>query len=368
MNGRPRFRGGFGMRLLGAQVLVLLAGAVTTWVVAAVVGPGVFRDHLHRAGVSHTASETLHVERAFTSSLAIATSIALVAATGTALVVTWYFSRRVQRSIEQVSTAAAHVAAGQYDIRLSDPGLGRDFAVLAATSNTLAMRLEATETTRRRMLADLAHEMRTPLATVDAHLEALEDGVRSLDEDTLGVIRQSTRRLRRLAEDISAVSGAEEGTLGIARQPVAAADLARRAAQASHDRFASAEVTLETDLDTDVEVLVDPDRIGQVLTNLLDNALRHTPRGGTVRITCSRRSPWVEYVVTDTGSGIAPEHLSHVFDRFYRADAARTRTHGGSGIGLSIAKALVEAHDGEIDASSPGPGGGAAFTVRLRAI
>jgi signal transduction histidine kinase len=368
MSGRARRQSGFGARLLGAQALVLLAGAVTTWVVAAIVGPAIFREHLRRAGVSHTASEAGHVERAFTSSLAISISIALIAATAAALAVTWYFSRRVQRSVAQVAAAAEHVAAGQYDARVSDPGLGREFAILAETSNTLAERLEATETSRRRMLADLAHEMRTPLATVDAHLEAIEDGIRTLDEDTLGVIRLSTQRLRRLAEDISAVSRAEEGTLDIARQPVAASDLAQDSAQTSADRFATAGITLETELKTDAQVLVDPDRIGQVLTNLLDNALRHTPDGGTVRIACSARGPWVELVVTDTGDGIAPEHLSHVFDRFYRSDAARTRERGGSGIGLSIARALVQAHGGEITAASAGPGLGAQFTVRLPSV
>ena len=368
MSGRERLWSGFGVRLLGAQALVLLAGAVTTWIVAAIVGPAIFRDHLHRAGVSHTAAEERHVEVAFTSSLAISISIALIAATVAALAVTWYFSRRVQHSIEQVSAAAAQVAAGQYGARVNDPGLGREFAVLAATSNTLAERLKATESTRRQMLADLAHEMRTPLATVDAHLEAVEDGIRTLDDDTLEVIRLSTQRLRRLAEDISAVSGAEEGTLVVAREPIAAADLARAAAQTAADRFATAGITLETEVTTSARILVDPDRIGQVLTNLLDNALRHTPAGGTVRIVCSVCGPWVEYVVSDTGDGIAPEHLSHLFDRFYRADTARARAHGGSGIGLSIAKALVVAHGGEIAAASPGRGLGAEFTVRLRPI
>ncbi len=368
MNGQKRRRSGFGARLLGAQALVLLAGAATTWVVAAIVGPAIFRDHLQRAGVSHTSTEAGHVERAFNSSLAISISIALLAATITALVVTWYFSRQVQRSVAQLATAAEHVAAGQYDAHVNDPGLGREFAVLAATSNTLARRLEATETTRRRMLADLAHEMRTPLATVDAHLEAIEDGVRTLDDDTLSVIRLSTQRLRRLAEDISAVSRAEEGTLEIEREMISASALVSAAARAADGRFAAAGITFETDLQTDARIVVDADRIGQVLTNLLDNAFRHTPAGGTVRIACSLRGPWVEYSVADTGDGIAPEHLNHVFDRFYRADDARTRAHGGSGIGLSIAKALVRAHGGEIAASSGGPGLGAELTVRLPAV
>ncbi len=368
MSKREPFRTGFGARLLGAQALVLLAGAVTTWVVAAIIGPGIFRDHLHLAGISRNASETRYVESAFTSSLAYSISIAVIAATLAALGVTWYFSHRVQRSIAQVATASAHLAAGQYEARVTDPGLGREFAVLAATSNALAKRLQATETTRRRMMADLAHEMRTPLATVEAHLEAVEDGVRTLDEDTVGVIRLSTHRLSRLAEDISAISRAEEGTLDLTRGPITASAIAHSAAQTAADRFTAAGLALETQLDTNAQLLGDPDRIGQVLTNLLDNALRHTPPGGTVRITCSLQRDWVQYVVTDNGHGIAPEHLNHVFERFYRSDPARTRAHAGSGIGLSIAKAIVEAHGGQITATSNGPGQGAEFTVRLPAI
>lgn len=365
---RPaRLRSGFGARLLLAQALVLVAGAVTTWIVASNVGPRIFSDHLTQAGVRRTAAETQHVEEAFFAALVISISIALLTATITALAVTWYLARRVQLSVGQVALAASHVAAGHYDSRVTDPGLGHEFAILATTSNTMAERLQTTETTRRRMLADLAHEMRTPLATVEAHLEAVEDGVRALDDDTLGVISLSTQRLRRLAEDISALSRAEEGTLDIARRRIGAATLAQAAAQIAEDRFAAAGVSLETGLGTDAQITVDPDRIGQVLGNLLDNALRHTPPGGSVRITCSLRGQWVEFLVSDTGHGIAPEHLSRVFDRFYRPDTARSRANGGSGIGLSIAKALVEAHGGEITASSLGHDRGAAFRVRLPA-
>ncbi len=360
-----RIRSGFGARLLLAQALVLVAGAVTTWTVASTVGPQIFADHLSEAGVRSTAAETQHVEEAFFAALVISISIALFIATLTALAVTWYLSRRVQLSVGQVATAASHVAAGHYDSRVSDPGLGYEFATLASTSNTMAERLHTTETTRRRMLADLAHEMRTPLATVEAHLEAVEDGVRTLDDDTLGVITLSTRRLRRLAEDISVLSHAEEGTLDINRERIVAGSLALTAAQIAEDGFAAAGVSLDTAVRTDAQITVDPDRIGQVLSNLLDNALRHTSPGGSVRVSCSLQGPWLEYLVSDTGHGIAPEHLSRVFDRFYRPDTARSRAHGGSGIGLSIAKALVEAHGGEISASSPGPGRGAAFRVWL---
>lgn len=367
MTGRERRGSGFGVRLLAAQALVLLAGAVTTWVVASLLGPGLFRGHLRRAGVMHTSSEAGHVEQAFDAALLISISIALVAATAAALTVTWYFSRRVQRSISQVATSAAEVAGGRYSTRVTDPGLGREFAVLAATSNALADRLQATETMRRRMLGDLAHELRTPLATIDAHLEAIEDGVRPADQETIEVIRLSTERLRRLAEDVSSVSRAEEGGLDIVRRPILAATVARGAAETALDRFSAANVELTTRLDTEASVLGDPDRLGQVVGNLLDNALRHTPAAGTVQLSCTSAGGWVEYVVSDTGGGIAPEHLAHVFDRFYRADTARDRGRGGSGIGLSIAKALVEAHDGSITATSDGEGRGATFTVRIPA-
>lgn len=316
MSDPGRGRWGFASRLLATQALVLVAGAVTTWFVASIVGPSIFRDHLHRTGVSHTSTEGKHVEVAFRSALLISISVALVAATITALVVTWYFTRRVKRSISQVASAASEVAAGRYDDRVADPGLGAEFATLTDSYNSLAQRLGKVEAIRRRMLADLAHEMRTPLATVDAHLEAVEDGVRALDEDTLKVIRLSTRRLNRLAEDIAAVSQAEEGTLDIHPQVVPASALAGAAAVGAQDRFTAKGVRLDTHLDTHDPVLADADRIGQVLGNLLDNALRHTPPGASVTLSCHREGRWVEFAVTDSGEGIAPEHLAHVFDRF----------------------------------------------------
>lgn len=363
-----RVRSRFAARLLIAQALVLIAGALTTWLVASVVGPSIFHDHLSQAGLGHTATEAQHVEEAFASALLLSIALALLTSVLAALAVSWYFSRRVQRSISSVADAARQIAAGQFGARVPDPGLGGEFTTLAATYNQLADRLEATEETRRRMLSDLAHEMRTPLATVDAHLEAVEDGVRELDSDTLRVIRVSTRRLRRLAEDMTAISRAEEGNLDVTLRTVDAAALASAAADNGRDLFTAKGVHLETNKETPDHVRVDPERMGQVLGNLLDNALRHTPSGGTVTLSCRRNGRWVEYAVTDTGEGVAAEHLPHLFDRFYRVDSARDRNHGGSGIGLAIAKALVEAHGGGISATSPGPGAGSTFTVRLPVV
>ncbi len=362
-------RGSFAGRLLAAQALVLVAGAVTTWVVATVVGPSIFHDHLVRAGLGHSPEEAGHIEEAFVSSLLIALGVASLLAVGAALVVSWYFGIRVRRSIRPVTRAAAQISAGSYDARVPDPGLGEEFTDLAHGFNALAERLGATETTRRRMLADLAHEMRTPLATIGAHLEAVEDGVREMDDGTMEVLNSSTQRLRRLAEDIAAVSAAEELTLPLRRRRVEVSSLLTETVDAFSERYAARDVNLVLDPRSDelggATVWVDRDRIGQVLTNLLDNALRHTPPGGEVTLTSRYEiDQWVVQV-RDTGEGIAAEHLDHLFDRFYRIDPSRTRGSGGSGIGLAIARAIVRAHGGSIRATSPGPGQGTSVTFRV---
>lgn len=360
-------RAGFATRLLIAQSLVLVAGASTSWLVAAAVGPGIFSDHLHRAGVSHTAAETRHVEEAFGSAMVASLVVALVVSLAVALAVTWFFTRRVQRSIHAVTQTAAQIADGGYRTRVLAPRLGTEFDMLASTINRLAERLEDVEQTRRRMLSDLAHEMRTPLATIEAHLEAIEDGVRKADPETLTVLRTSTDRLDRLAHDIGAVSRAEEGQLDINLQPVRAADIANSAIEAARIDAEHQGVSLAAAVQTRAdEVLVDPERIAQVMGNLLDNAIRHSVAGSVVTVSCRRtETGWIELNVVDSGEGIAAEHIGHVFDRFYRADTARNRAQGGSGIGLTITRALVEAHGGHITAASPGPGKGARFTVHL---
>lgn len=362
----PRSPGpGFATRLLLAQSLVLVAGALTTWLVAATVGPGIFHEHLVRAGVADVPTEVQHAEEAFASALLISLLVALVAAAVMALAVTWYFSRRMQRAIAAVADAGAEIAAGRYTARVPRPGLGREFDQLTMTFSQLAQRLNRAETIRRRMLADLAHEMRTPLATLDAHIEALEDGVRTLDETTLSIMRSSTQRLSRLAQDINAVSQAQEGNIEIQRQLLNADDLIRSATQAAQAGYLAKGVTLIQGAPTHTEVSADPSRIAQVLANLLDNALRHTPAGGTVTLTARKIDRWVEFTLQDSGEGIEAAHLPQIFERFYQADTSRSAARGGSGIGLTISKALVEAHGGRISAHSDGPGTGATFTVRL---
>jgi two-component system sensor histidine kinase BaeS len=361
-----RTRIGLAGRLFAAQVLVVLAGWITLAVVAAAIGPVIFHDHLLRTAGHVTADTTRHIEQAYTSASAVSLGVALLAALGAAVAASAYLARRVASPIAQLAAAAADVAEGRYATRVVTPGLGTEFDTLAGAFNAMAARLDAAEATRRRLLADLGHEMRTPLATIEAYLEAAEDGVAVDDEDAVTVLRAQTGRLRRLAEDIAAVSRAEEHQLDLRPAPVTPGDLVATAVAAARPRYAAKGVVLDEWVSGDAPTVVaDPQRIGQVLGNLLDNALRHTPPGGQVQVTAIRDGPDAQISVADTGEGIPADHLPHVFERFYRGDAARNPAHAGSGIGLTIVRTVVTGHGGRVTAHSAGAGAGATFTVTL---
>ncbi|MGY4712274.1 sensor histidine kinase [Mycolicibacterium sp. CBM1] len=359
---------GLSTRLLLAQLLVLVAGALTTAVVAMLVGPPLFREHLHRAGVPTDSHEQFHAEQAYTYATAISVGVAIAAAALTAIAVTWYAGRRLRRSLSEVSTAAARIADGRFEARVSPPNLGADFDALAGAFNAMAARLQDVEATRRRLLGDLAHEVRTPVSVLEAYLEAVEDGVKNVDAESISVMRDQARRLVRLSEDLNALTQAEEGPT-ISGGWAATEAFVGRALTAVADRAAVGGVSLHSSLDPAARRLwIDADRFGQVLGNLLDNALRHTPPGGRIDVDVVARGAATVITVADTGEGIAAEHLPHVFERFYRVDSARGRTRGGSGIGLAIAKALVEAHNGRIAVGSAGAGAGTVFTIELPSV
>lgn len=357
---------GFGMRrrLLLAQALVLLAGGVTTWVVALVVGPPLFREHLNQAGLSHDANDQFHAEQAYQHATALSVTVAITVAALTAFVVTAYLSRRLQRSITEVSAAASAVAEGRYDIRVASPQLGDEFDELAAAFNRMAQRLQSVESTRRQLFSDLAHEIRTPVSVLEAYLEAVEDGVKALDPPTIAMLREQTGRLVRFAADAAALAQAEDAHAAITPGWVDVGELVAAVSAAAADRYAAKNVTLRTHT-SGGRLWADRQRLMQVLGNLLDNALRHTPSGGQVTVTAARAGAEAVVTVTDDGEGIAAVHLPHLFERFYRADSARDRERGGSGIGLAIVKALTEAHGGHVSVASRGPGQGTTFTVAV---
>jgi signal transduction histidine kinase len=362
---RPRRGTGIRLRLLGANLAVVIAGIATTIAVAAFVGPPMFRRLMDQA-VQPGANGKHPYELAFRDATAMSVGIALGVSALTALTLSWYLSRRVHRSATALSDAASAVAGGHYDIRVPPPRLGKEFDAVAAAFNTMAQQLGVVDDTRRQMLADLAHEIRTPVAVLDAYMEALEDGVRHLDQDTIATLRDQTRRLTRFSVDVNALAAAERRMTSIDSQWVSPNALIDTAVAAFEPRYGAKGVDLTFRVADDLPTLwADYERLGQVLGNLLDNALRHTQPGGRVDVTATAVDDELLIAISDTGAGVAREHLPRLFDRFYRADAARDRQHGGAGIGLSIAKALVDAHGGHIQAHSEGHGTGTTFTVTL---
>ncbi len=355
-----------------AQGLVLLAGVLTAALVAALAGPPIFHSHLLEAGQAPDPAQLDHIEEAYVSASTIALGTALAIALTAAGFVTWYIARRMTRPLEQLAAVARRLSDGDYAARAPRFGAGPEISALTTTINDVAARLQTTEDTRRRLLADLAHELRTPLATIGAYLDGLDDGVTAWTPQTSRVLRDQAERLGRLAEDLAEVSRAEEGHLGLDLAPTRVSELVSASAQGVQAGYAAQGVQLRVlgpaDDGGDVAaavVTVDRDRILQVLTNLLTNALRHTPAGATVTVGAAVTSRAVTITVTDPGEGISPEALPHVFERFYRADAARDRQSGGSGIGLTIARAIAVAHGGTLEAASGGPGLGATFTLTL---
>ena len=352
-------------RLLISQIGVLVAMAVTMVVVAAIAGPALFEAHLQEAG--HPSPEVLeHSVEAFNTAGLLALGMGLaIAATG-AIVISVLITRRLRRSLVDLGDAAVRISEGDYGLRVEGAD-SRELATLADSFNTMAERLAGVEGTRRRLLTDLAHEIRTPLASMEICVESLEDGAIDPGPEAWQILAGQIDRISRLADDLGQVSAAEEGRLNLQPRPCDLNLLVGEAVLAARDGFERKGVELGLQQHPGEALLADVDaaRIGQVLANLLSNALRHTPGGGRVEVSVVEDGDEVGIDVTDDGDGIAAEHLTRVFERFYRVDAARDREHGGTGVGLAISRAIARAHGGELSASSEGPGQGTTIVLRL---
>jgi signal transduction histidine kinase len=261
-------------------------------------------------------------------------------------------ARRMAAPVADVMEAADRVAGGDYTARVRVRGPG-EVERLARSFNQMTERLQANEAQRRGLLADVAHELRTPLSVIRGNVEGVLDGVYPPDEAHLGPVLEETVVMARLLDDLQTLSTAEAGVLRLHRERVAPASLAQDAVAAFQARAGSAGVTLDHRPAQEIpELDLDPVRIGEVLANLLSNAIRHTPGGGTVTVTVDPVPGGVAFAVSDTGPGIDPRDLPHVFDRF-----VKSADSGGAGLGLAIARSLVQAHGGRITAeSTPGRG------------
>lgn len=362
----PSRPGSLTTRLLISQVAVSLAMALTMIVVAVIAGPPLFEAHMREAG--HDSPEVLaHSEEAFNTAGTLALFIGLLIAATGAIVVSVLISRRLRRALDDLGDAAARISDGDYAQRVEEPD-SRELATLAGSFNTMATRLDSIETSRRRLLTDLAHEIRTPLASMEICVESLEDGAIEPGPEAWHILSSQIERISRLADDLGQVSAAEEGRLNLTLDTADPNVLAGDAVLAAREAYERKHVALLVDPAEGAPLVrVDRSRIAQVLANLLSNALRHTPGNGQVRVSVLAEQDAVSIQVTDTGDGIAAEHLPHVFERFYRADTARDRDSGGTGVGLAISRAIVRAHGGQLTADSAGQGRGAVLTLRLPA-
>lgn len=290
---------------------------------------------------------------------------AVLAASLAAMVVSALLSRSIVAPLRAMMSASQRIAEGHYDERVQAAGQD-ELGQLAQRFNQMAEQLEQVESMRRQLIGDVTHELRTPLTAIKGSMEGLIDGVLPAVPETFEQIRQEADRLSRLVDDLQELSRVEARAYPLDLKPVDVSALLGTLNKRLGFQFDEQGVALTLSLPPfPVRVHADEDRILQVLTNLVGNALQYTPSGGSVTLDVEVIGSTAQFSVKDTGLGIPAEHLTHIFDRFYRVDKSRSRARGGSGIGLTIARHLVEAHGGQIWAQSDGAGCGSVFFFTL---
>jgi signal transduction histidine kinase len=284
-------------------------------------------------------------------------------AAAVAMVLTFFLSQRIVAPVESLAKVAQSVARQDFSVR-AEVKSRDEVGELSRIFNSMIVDLSHTEELRRNLVADLAHELRTPVTNVRGYIEGVADGVMAPDTTTLGSMHDEVLLLSRLIDDLQDLALAESGKLPFQRQPCDLGGVAQRALAAVQQRAQARQITLQVDVPAELPFQADPERISQVLRNLLANAVEYTPRGGQVSLRAWDCGPEIQLAVRDTGPGIPAEDLPYIFERFYRVDKSRSRATGGVGLGLTIARRLVEAHGGNLSVRSE-PGEGTEFMVRL---
>ncbi|HEY3334990.1 MAG TPA: ATP-binding protein [Candidatus Limnocylindrales bacterium] len=351
-------------RLLAAFLVVVAAAIGTVAVAVLLIGPGYFAEAMgHLPGDPMGDAMAVATQAAFTDAMRQAITAATIIAVVTATVVSLAVAARIARPITRLARASRRIAAGHYAERVDaeEPG---ELGELATSFNEMAGSLEATERRRVQLVGDVAHELRTPLTTLDGYLEGLEDGVIQPSTETWQLLRAETARLTRMVSDLSELWRAEARQLPLRPTAVDVAEVAREVVARFAPGAEARGVTMTLHGGSAV-ASADRDRVSQILSNYLSNALRHAPDGSAITVATFVSPAAVEVSVADQGPGLTPDQLEAVFERFYRVDAARSRASGGSGIGLAIVRALADAMGGQAWAESEGPGRGATFHVEL---
>jgi histidine kinase len=362
-----------------SYVLVVLVGAIILITAASLSVPAAFERHMasmneimnNANAMGNNQQMQSELFSQYTTAVYEAVTYAALAALIAAILASFFISRQVVTPMLHMMSLSQRIAEGEYQERLALPGGQQadqtdELGQLALRFNQMADKLEKTETMRRQLIGDVTHELRTPLTAVKGYLEGLMDGVLPADPETYEQIHSEIDRLQRLVNDLQELSRVEAGAIQLNLAPVPPERLIERIQSTFGRQFEDKNIQLVTDVEPGLpNLFVDKDRIIQVLTNLAGNALQYTPNGGKVSISVRREKSEILFAVKDTGIGISTEQLTFIFNRFYRTDKSRNRASGGSGIGLTIAKALVQAHQGKIWAESNGEGKGSTFSFLI---
>ncbi len=367
------------LKVFLSYTLVVLVGLVVLATATSLSFPAAFDRHL--AGMSAMVSgqnllgdaEAMEQElfASYTASVNEALSLAAVAALIAAMVASFFISRQVVNPVQRMMKLSHRIAEGDYQDRLAiSPEASFDqldeLNQLALSFNQMAEKLDKTELMRRQLIGDVSHELRTPLTAIKGYMEGLIDGVLPADPEVFQKVNLEIDRLQRLVNDLQELSRVEGGEFQLNPVLVSPVSLIETVRGNLGQQFEDKGIELKIKVDQALpHILVDKDRILQVLTNLAGNALQYTPRGGIVTIRALQEKSEIVVSISDTGIGLTPEQLPLVFNRFYRTDKSRARASGGSGIGLTIAQALVKAHHGRIWAESRGEGKGSTFSFAL---
>jgi histidine kinase len=369
-----KIRRRLGYKFFISYVLVILIGIVVLITATEYIVPGAFDRHMaamtEMMGPSASRME-VDLYNNFQNAVNEALVFSAIAAFISAVIVSFFVSNQVVAPIRQIMVASQHIAEGHYHERVQIPGsLNKDemdeLAQLSLSFNQMTLKLEHAEDLRKQLIGDIAHELRTPLTTIKGSMEGLIDGVLPSEKDTFYQVYKEVDRLQRLVDDLQDLNRVESGALELNLEPISINQIAETTRSRLFRQFEEKGVQLEIDIPEDLpRVMLDEDRFEQVFLNLVGNGLQFTPSGGHVNILAQEQQNSVFISIADSGIGIDSEHLPHIFTRFYRVDKSRSRVGGGTGIGLTIAKHLVESHGGNIWAESPGVGKGSTFTISL---
>lgn len=303
------------------------------------------------------------IERIFLSSVTRSITIAAILSILAAVTLTAVYSRRTLKPIQELTSAAEKISKGELDQEVKVTSRD-EVGKLASAFNSMAEDLKEQERLRKNMVSDVAHELRSPLTKTHGYLEAIKEGNMEPDQNVIDSLYKNSKLLKKLVDDLHDLARAEAGNLELEKQPVLLNDIITRAIESIRVQLEKNDVEIKVQSPENPLLNVDPDRIHQVLQNLFDNAITHVDQNGNIVISTELEDDFVKISVSDDGEGIPESDLPHVFNRFYRVDGSRSRSTGGTGLGLTISKELVEAHGGEIEARSE-KGEGTTFTFTL---